>query len=91
LGLSGALITAAYRMERKTEDFAPAVYDVFLELSDDGGKTWRVESSVKDTSPEEHGPVWLAVQSPSAQHARIRVEPKSDTCTGIAHVEWYRR
>ncbi|MBI4024503.1 MAG: hypothetical protein HY360_05945 [Verrucomicrobia bacterium] len=88
--MRGALVTAASRMERKAENFSPAVYDVFLELSDDG-KTWRVESSIKNTSPEEHGPVWLAVQTTSVQKARIRVEPKSDTCTGIANVQWFKR
>jgi len=69
-------VTARFRAERKVQDFAATKYDIFLDISDDGGKSWKNESSVKGTSPEEHGPVWLPVKRDAVRNARLRVERK---------------
>jgi len=87
--LTGLLVTPAYRMERKTENFAPAFYDVFLDSSTDGGTTWTEQSKVLDTSPEENGPCWLTLPAGPVKMLRIRVELKSGAATGIARVQLF--
>lgn len=91
--ITGALVTARYRVERKVQDFPPSRFDIFLDVSDDGGKTWKLESEVRATSPEAHGPVWLPIRRDKVQHLRLRAKRTgpSGYGAGFTSVKIYRR
>jgi hypothetical protein len=89
--LTGVLVTPAYRHERKTEDFEPAIYDVFVDVSDDGGTTWKEMSKVLGVSPEEQGAAWLPLDAAPHQNLRVRIEPKSVTAQGIARIQLFQQ
>lgn len=89
--LTGVLVTPAYRVERKTENFDAAIYDVFLEISTDGGATWQEMSKAFNVCPEEQGPVWLPMEERLTKMLRVRAVAKSNTAQGIARVQLFER
>lgn len=89
--LTGALVTGGFRRERKTENFGQALFDYHIETSADGGKTWQTASTVKATSPEEHGPQWLAIGDAPVTNLRVAVKPLNVNSDGIQRVVLYRR
>jgi hypothetical protein len=88
--LTGALVTAAYRIERKTEDFEPAVHDLTLSVSDDGGNTWRQVAAQAGVLPDEVGPVWLGLDGKPVTHVRLRAANRSPAL-GFSHVQWFEQ
>ena len=92
LPVTGALVTGHFREQRKVQDFSSMVFDVFLDVSEDNGKTWKPESVVRATSPEEHGPVWLPVKRDAVRTIRLRLKPHPGThYVGFTSVKLHRR
>jgi hypothetical protein len=90
--LTGALVCARFREQRKTQDFPPMIYDIFLDVSADGGKTWQQKAVVQNTTPEEVGPVWLALDGAPVQAVRLRQTQGPNThYAGFATVQFYRK
>lgn len=90
---TGVMVTGRFREQRKAANFAPMVYNFFIDVSTDGGKTWREVASVLEASPEEHGPVWLALPAESVQQVRVRQTQCEGTPDyhGFSRVKFYRR
>lgn len=91
--LTGALVTGRFREQRKSANFPPMVYDMFMDVSNDGGKTWQEKASVRATSPEEHGPVWMPLDGSGVQMVRLRQSlcPGTPDYHGFSSVRFYRK
>ena len=48
------------------------IFDYFVDISTAGGKTWQEVGAIHDTSPEEHGAVWMALPNEAVQMVRLR-------------------
>lgn len=85
--IAGALVTGGYRLERKTEDFDPAIQNLELLVSFDEGQTWVSQSRAAEVSPEEHGPQWLGVQTDQPiTHLRVTSQTVSGFTYGIERI-----
>jgi|GEM_PF-1776985 len=91
--LTGVMVTGRFREQRKKQDFTPMVYNFFVDVSADGGKTWQQTGEVLATSPEEHGPVWLSINRDTVTHVRLRQErgPGTTDYYGFSRVKFYRK
>ena len=92
VSLTGALVSGRYREQRKAQDFGPMIYDIFLDVSTDGGRTWQQKAVVRNTTPEEIGPVWLPLDGTPVQMARVRQAQGPNThYAGFSLVQFYRK
>jgi hypothetical protein len=91
--LTGALVTGRFREQRKAANFPAMVYNIFIDVSRDGGKTWRQKGVVRATSPEEHGPAWMPLAGEAVTMVRLRQErcPGTPDYTGFSFVRFYRK
>ncbi len=90
--LTGVLVTGRYREQRKAQDFGPMIFDLFLDVSEDGGKTWQQKAVVRHTTPDEVGPVWLPLDGTPVQRLRLRQTQGPNThYSGFSFVQLYRR
>jgi hypothetical protein len=90
--LTGVLVAARFREQRKSQNFAPMVYDIFVDVSGDGGKTWQEKGVVRATSAEELGPVWIPLGE-EAVMVRLRQTqcPGTPDYFGFSAVKFYRK
>ena len=74
--LLGLMVTGAYRGERKGEDFSPSLFECSIET--DAGEGWKTAAKAGPVSPEETGPVWVALDGKPIQ--KLRVTPSRGVC-----------
>lgn len=91
--LTGALVTARFREQRKAANFPAYVYNYFLDVSNDGGQTWKQVAAVHETSAEEHGPQWMPLPDEPVQHVRVRQTRCDGTpdYEGFSRVQFFRK
>jgi hypothetical protein len=91
--LTGVLVTARFREQRKSQNFTAMVYDIFVEVSGDGGKTWKEKGVVRATSAEEHGPAWIPLGGEEAVLVRLRQTqcPGTMDYWGFSNVKFFRK
>jgi hypothetical protein len=90
--MTGVMVTGRFREQRKAANFPPMRCNLFVDVSEDGGATWKEVGAVNDTIPEEHGPVWFAMPKSEVRHVRVRfslVEGSPDF-SGFNRVQFFR-
>lgn len=90
---TGVMITGKFREERKAGNFPPTLLILWVDISNDGGKTWKEVGQVKDNVPEETGPVWFELPSKPITHVRLRSDRKDGTPDyfGFNRVQFYQK
>jgi len=89
--LTGLLITPDFRGERKTENFPRAVVNLYVERSDDDGKTWQLVGERQNVCPEEHAPVWIAFNNSPVRLFRVRQRIVSGSNKGFQKIELFEQ
>ncbi len=85
--LTGVQVTNRFREQRKAANFPAFVYNLYLDVSADQGKTWRQVAQALAVSSEEHGPTWMPL--PDAPVSLLRV--RQERCAGTPDYAGFSR
>jgi hypothetical protein len=91
--LTGLSVLGRFREQRKAANFAPMSFSHKVDVSDDGGTTWKEVAATDFSTPEETGAVWIPLPAQPVQMLRIRQFRAEGTTDyhGYARVQLYRK
>jgi hypothetical protein len=91
--LTGLTVLGRFREQRKAANFAPMSFSHKVDVSDDGGKSWKEVAGTDFSTPEETGAQWIALPDKPVQMLRIRQFRAEGTTDyhGYARVQLYRK